>query len=110
MHISPQLPTLPPCPIIKVSMRPIILSLQVVRAGKTIKLTKREYDLLEVLTRNAGRVLTKDCIFEQVWGYDSSTGWESIKVYIQYLRNKLNAEGKTNLIHAVRGVGYVLHA
>ena len=83
---------------------------QVLRAGKCIKLTKREYDLLEILTRNAGHVLTKDCIFERVWGDDALTGWEGIKVYINFLRTKLNAEGKTNLIHAVRGVGYVLHA
>ena len=83
---------------------------RVLRGGKCIRLTRREYDILEILTRNAGHVLTKDCIFERVWGYDTRTGWNGIKVYINYLRTKLNAEGKTNLIHAVRGVGYVLHA
>jgi two-component system response regulator MprA len=77
------------------------------RDGQLLELTKREYDLLELLVRNAGHVLTKGCIFERVWGYDSEVGMEVIKVYINYLRAKLNAGGKPDLIHAVRGVGYV---
>jgi two-component system response regulator MprA len=80
------------------------------RDGQYLTLSKREFDLLELLVRNAGQVLTKDCIFERVWGYDSETGLDVIKVYINYLRAKLNAGGKPNLIHAIRGIGYVLRA
>lgn len=80
------------------------------RDGQLLELTRREYDLLELLAHNAGHVLTKTCIFERVWGYDSDVGLEVIKVYINYLRAKLNAGGKPDLIHAIRGVGYVLKA
>jgi two-component system response regulator MprA len=81
---------------------------QVWRAGIPIELSKREYDLLELLARSAGKVLTKSCIFENVWGYDTNVGWEVIKVYINYLRAKINIDNKPDLIHAVRGIGYVL--
>jgi two-component system response regulator ArlR len=80
------------------------------RSGELVELTKKEYDLLEFLARNAGRVLTRESIFDRVWGWDSQANWEVIKVYINYLRVKLNAGGKVNLIHAVRGVGYVLRS
>jgi DNA-binding response OmpR family regulator len=83
---------------------------QVWRSGDALELTKREYDLLELLMRNSGHVLTKGCIFEHVWGYDSEAGLEVIKVYMNYIRAKRNAGGKHDLIHAVRGVGYVLKA
>jgi len=58
--------------------------------------------------QNAGRALTRGCIFERVWGFDSEAGWEVIKVYVNYLRTKLNAGGRLNLIHTVRGLGYIL--
>src|SRR5581483_9554728 len=78
---------------------------QVWRAGRLIALTKREYELLELLIQNACRVLTKERIFERIWGYDNPASFEVIKVYINYLRAKLNAGGRPDLIHAVRGVG-----
>jgi two-component system response regulator MprA len=81
---------------------------QVTRAGKLIELTRREYDLLELLAQNVGCVLTKERIFERVWGYDNEAGLEVIKVYINYLRTKLNSDDQPNLIHAIRGVGYML--
>jgi|SwirhisoilCB2_FD_contig_31_18458106_length_978_multi_9_in_0_out_0_1 two-component system response regulator MprA len=80
------------------------------REGQLLELTKKEYDLLELLARNAGQVLTKTRIFERIWGYDNDAGLEVIKVYINYLRAKLNAGGKPDLIQAVRGVGYTLRA
>lgn len=83
-------------------------SRQVWRDGHPLELTRREYDLLELLAQNAGRVLTKGRIFERVWGYDNEAGQEVIKVYINYLRAKINIEDKPDLIHAVRGVGYTL--
>jgi two-component system response regulator MprA len=81
---------------------------QVWREGMLIELTAREFNLLELLIRHCGQVLTKAIIFERIWGYDNEAGLEIIKVYINALRAKLNAGGKPDLIHTVRGVGYVL--
>lgn len=83
-------------------------SREVERAGRSIELTAREYDLLEYLARNAGKVVDKRAIFEKVWGFDFEVDSDAIKVYVRYLRKKLNAPGETDLIHAVRGVGYIL--
>jgi DNA-binding response OmpR family regulator len=60
------------------------------------------------LARRAGQVVTKEELFEKVWGYDFDVESDAIKVYVSYLRRKLNAEGEPDLIHAIRGVGYVL--
>lgn len=78
------------------------------RNGRSIELTRREYDLLELLAQNAGHVLTKSRIFERVWGYDNDSGLEVIKVYVKYVRTKLNRGNMPDLIHAVRGIGYML--
>lgn len=80
------------------------------RAGETITLTRREYELLELLAQNAGHVLTKGRIFERIWGYDNEAGFDVIKVYINTLRTKLNVGGKADLLQVVRGVGYLLKA
>ncbi len=85
-------------------------SREVERAGRSIRLTAREYELLELLARNAGTVLSKETIFEKVWGFDFEVESDAIKVYISYLRKKLNAGGESDLIHAIRGVGYMLKA
>lgn len=78
------------------------------RAGELLPLTKREYDLLDLLAQHVNHVLTKEQIFEQIWGYDNEAGLEVIKVYINTLRAKLNAGGKPDMISAIRGVGYML--
>ena len=83
-------------------------SREVERAGREIDLTAREFDLLEFLARNAGRVVDKQMIFEKVWGYEDDMESDVIKVYVRYLRRKLNLPGEADLIHAVRGVGYIL--
>jgi DNA-binding response OmpR family regulator len=85
-------------------------SREVERAGRKIELTNREYELLEFLARNAGKVMDKGAIFERVWGYDFEVESDAIKVYVRYLRRKLNAPGDEDLIHSVRGVGYILKA
>lgn len=85
-------------------------SREVTRGGRQIVLTAREFELLEYLARHAGKVVNKETLFERVWGYDFDVESDAIKVYISYLRKKLNAEGEPDLIHAVRGVGYVLKA
>jgi two-component system response regulator MprA len=78
------------------------------RSGREIELTKTEFDLLELLIHNAGIVLSRDVIYERVWGYDFETGSKSLDVYIGYLRRKLEAGGADRLIHTVRGAGYVV--
>jgi two-component system response regulator MprA len=85
-------------------------SREVSRAGRNIELTAREYDLLLFLARNAGKVMDRNTIFERVWGYAFDIESDTIKVYIRYLRKKLNAADEPDLIHAVRGVGYMLKA
>lgn len=83
---------------------------EVKRGDRDIELTPLEFDLLLLLARNAGKVLGRNTIFERVWGYASDVETDTIKVYIRYLRRKLNAEDESDLIHAVRGVGYMLKA
>jgi len=89
-------------------MRPA--SREVRRGSRAIELTAREFDLLEFLARRAGEVVSKEEIFEKVWGYDFDIESDAVKVYISYLRRKLNAAGEEDLIRAVRGVGYALKA
>ena len=78
------------------------------RGERALELTAREFDLLECLMQHAGQVLTHSALLEQVWGYDFEGESNAVKVYVAYLRQKLNAAGEPNLIRAVRGVGYVL--
>lgn len=80
----------------------------VTRGERTIDLTRTEFLLLELLLRNVRRVLTREVIFEQVWGYDMDWNSNSLEVYIGYLRRKTEAGGEPRLIQTVRGVGYVL--
>ena len=80
------------------------------RAGKSIELTRTEYQLLELFMRNAGQVLTRDVIFDRVWGYDFGVNSNSLDVYIGYLRRKTEIDGLPRLIHTVRGVGYIARA
>ena len=81
---------------------------EVVRAGRTIELTRTEFTLLEMFLRRPRRVLDRGFILEEVWGYDFPTTANSLEVYVGYLRRKTEAEGEPRLIHTVRGVGYVL--
>jgi heavy metal response regulator len=80
----------------------------VTRAGIEIPLSVKEYALLEYLMRNAGSVVTRTMIAEHVWDINFDTFTNVIDVYISYLRNKVDKDHKTRLIHTVRGRGYVL--
>lgn len=80
------------------------------RAGTNIRLTSREFALLEYLLRNQNRPLTKDMITAHVWDYDADILPNTVEVYIKYLRNKIDAPFATPLIHTVRGFGYKLEA
>ncbi|MGZ4691868.1 MAG: response regulator transcription factor [Acidimicrobiia bacterium] len=81
---------------------------EVFRGSRAIELTRTEFLLLELLLRNARKVLTREVIFEQVWGYDMDWNSNSLEVYIGYLRRKTEAQGEPRVIQTVRGVGYVL--
>ncbi|MGW1912334.1 response regulator transcription factor [Streptomyces sp. NPDC002076] len=78
------------------------------RDGRHLDLTRREFELLEVLARNAGLVLTRDQLLERVWGYDFDVRTDAVDTFVSYLRRKLEADGGGRLIHTVRGVGFVL--
>jgi two-component system response regulator MprA len=78
------------------------------RDGREIDLTKTEFELLELLLRNDGLVLSRSTIYERVWGYDFGEDSKSLDVHISYLRRKLEEDGEPRLIQTVRGVGYVL--
>jgi two-component system response regulator MprA len=73
-----------------------------------VELTRTEYQLLELLMLNAGRILPHSLIYERVWGYDFGPASNALRVYIGYLRRKLEQAGARPLLHTVRGVGYVL--
>ena len=78
------------------------------RAGRALDLTLLEFRLLEHLVRHPRVVLARDRILDAVWGMDARTASNVVDVYVGYLRRKLEAEGGSRLLHAVRGVGYVL--
>ncbi|HEY4331067.1 MAG TPA: response regulator transcription factor [Ilumatobacteraceae bacterium] len=73
-----------------------------------IDLSKTEFDLLELLVRNAGIVLDQTTIYERIWGYDFGPDSKNLAVYIGYLRRKIDTDGRPPLIHTVRGVGYTV--
>ena len=78
------------------------------RGERSIELTAKEYDLLELFMRHPNQVLTRDQIYERIWGYDFGGESNIIEVYIRYLRSKLEANNEPRLLHTVRGVGYAL--
>jgi two-component system response regulator MprA len=78
------------------------------RGDRVIQLTGKEYELLEFFMRHPRQVLTREMIYEEVWGYDFGGDSNIIEVYIRYLRQKLEMEDEPRLIHTMRGMGYVL--
>jgi two-component system response regulator MprA len=81
---------------------------QAFRGERPIELTAKEYDLLDLFMRHPRQVLTREVIFDRVWGYDFGGESNIIEVYVRYLRQKTEAGGEPRLLHTVRGVGYVL--
>ena len=79
-----------------------------IRGERAIDLTAKEYELLELFMRHPRQVLTREVIFDRVWGYDFGGESNIIEVYVRYLRQKTEAGGEQRLVHTVRGVGYVL--
>jgi two-component system, OmpR family, response regulator MprA len=73
-----------------------------------VELTRTEYQLLELLMLNPRQVLSHALIYDRVWGYDFGPASNALRVYVSYLRRKLEGAGARQLIHTVRGIGYVL--
>lgn len=80
----------------------------VFRAGKAIRLTAKEYALLEYFLRNAEQVLTRDQIADHVWNYECDFESNLVDVYVRYLREKIDKDAEVKLLHTIRGVGYAL--
>ncbi|PGZ11221.1 DNA-binding response regulator [Bacillus cereus] len=76
--------------------------------GQTIKLTLKQYELLEYLIQNSGKILMREQIFDRVWGFDSDTTVAIVEVYVHHLRKKLEPFGYQKDIQTVRGIGYIL--
>ncbi|ERI90638.1 response regulator ArlR [Clostridiales bacterium oral taxon 876 str. F0540] len=81
---------------------------QVWRNGKEIELTKKEYDILEMLLRNKNIVLSREQLIENIWGYDYVGDTNVVDVFIRYLRSKIDEGFDEKLITTIRGVGYVI--
>jgi two-component system response regulator MprA len=84
------------------------LSREAALGGRPISLTQKEYALLEYLMRHAGRPVTREQIAAQVWKTEFDPSTNIVDVYINYLRKKLDADGGPQLVHTVRGIGYVM--
>jgi two-component system, OmpR family, response regulator len=78
--------------------------------GAEVSLSRREFDVLDLLVRHPGHTMTKDQIETQVWGYEANSGGNLVEVYVGRLRRKLNEVDETQLITTVRGIGYRLEA
>ena len=78
------------------------------RGDRRLDLTAKEFDLLELFLRHPRQVMTREVIYDRIWGYDFGGESNIIEVYVRYLRLKTEAGGEPRLIQTVRGVGYVL--
>ena len=80
------------------------------RGDREMELTKTEFDLLELLARNTGVVLSHSMIYDEIWGYDFGPDSKALAVYIGYLRRKTEEDNELRIIQTVRGVGYTLRS
>ncbi|WP_024805435.1 response regulator transcription factor [Nocardia sp. BMG51109] len=78
------------------------------RSGRDLELTRREYELLDVLATHHDAVQTREQLLDTVWGYNFDTDTNVVDVFVGYLRRKLESTGEARIIHTVRGIGYVL--
>jgi two-component system response regulator MprA len=84
------------------------LTREVRRGERLLELTKTEFDLLELLMQQPGIVVSRDTIYEAIWGYNFETSSKSLDVYIGYLRRKTEKAGESRVVFTVRGVGYTV--
>jgi len=80
----------------------------VTRSGRPVEVTKTEFDVLALLARNVGLVLSRNRIYEEVWGFDFVSSSKSLDVHVGELRRKLEWGGEPRMLHTMRGVGFVL--
>ena len=78
------------------------------RTGRDLGLTRREFELLTTFCRHPGKVLSRDQLLDQVWGYTADVETNVVDVFVGYLRRKLEATGEPRVLHTVRGMGWVL--
>lgn len=81
---------------------------KVMRGNRVIELTKKEFDLLEILLINKNIVMTREQIIDKVWGFDFEGDTNVVDVFIRYLRSKIDDDFENKIISTVRGVGYVI--
>lgn len=81
---------------------------EVKRGSRDIQLTKTEFDLLELLMESPNTVITREHIYETIWGYNFETGSKSLDVYIGYLRRKTEENNESRIVFTIRGVGYTV--
>jgi DNA-binding response OmpR family regulator len=81
---------------------------EVKRAGSVVSLTRTEFMLLDLLIRNAGRVITRSRMIEAAWGNERDVESNTLDVFIRQLRAKIDLPGNHKLIHTIRGIGYAL--
>lgn len=84
------------------------LSFELIGSKGRVSLTAKEYQIMEILMQNKGRLISAELLMEKIWGYDSDTDINVVWTYISYLRKKLGALGSTVTIRAVRGIGYLI--
>lgn len=84
------------------------LTREVHRGERALSLTKTEFDLLELLMQQPNTVISREYIYETIWGYDFETNSKSLDVYIGYLRRKTEENGESRLLYTIRGVGYTV--
>ncbi|OES46739.1 response regulator transcription factor [Domibacillus iocasae] len=76
------------------------------KGGESIQLSPREFQLLDLLVQNKGRVLTRDVMLDRIWGYDADVTAKTIDATVKLLRKKLDVFGRPDIVQSVRGVGY----
>lgn len=81
---------------------------EIIKNTQKVKLSKKEYDLIELLILNFGKVVSKESLVMKIWGYDTDVEYNSIEVYISFLRKKLKAIGSDIHISTARGLGYTI--
>jgi DNA-binding response OmpR family regulator len=98
----------PAAPIVVGDLTVDMAGRRALRGEREVDLTPRELELLEVLARNHGVVLSRDRLLDDVWGHPEDAAGNVVDVFVGYLRRKLEADGESRIIHTVRGIGFVL--
>ena len=83
-------------------------SLELIKDEKRITLGKKEFQILEMLLLNSGKSIDKEKFIEKIWGFDTEAEYNTIEVYISFLRKKFDAVGAKTVIKSIRGIGYTL--